>query len=203
LSTPEGQKLETRDRILEAAERVMRTRGLARATTKEIARAAGCSEGNLYNHFENKESLFLAVMTERLPGFIPLIQTLHQWVGTGSVRANLTEIARTALAFYIQFLPMSSAILATPELRQGLRHRGGGPHRANQGIAAYLHREQLLGRIHPDASPEAAAALLLGACQQRAVHALFLDDESLVSPAEGFAEELVNTLMQGLAPEEE
>ena len=38
----------------------MRGKGLVRATTKEIARAAGLSEGTLYNHFANKEELFPA-----------------------------------------------------------------------------------------------------------------------------------------------
>ena len=63
----------TRERIVEAAERVMRERGLARGTTKEIARAAGYSEGTLYKHFESKEDLFLAMLTERFPSFVALV----------------------------------------------------------------------------------------------------------------------------------
>jgi AcrR family transcriptional regulator len=64
--------LGTREKIVEAAERVMRERGLARTTTKEIARAAGYSEGTLYKHFESKEDLFLAVLAERFPAFVVL-----------------------------------------------------------------------------------------------------------------------------------
>ncbi|HEX4258089.1 MAG TPA: helix-turn-helix domain-containing protein, partial [Streptosporangiaceae bacterium] len=45
---------DTRDRILDAATHVMRTRGFARTTTKEIARAAGYSEATLYKHFQDK-----------------------------------------------------------------------------------------------------------------------------------------------------
>src|SRR5215210_7138434 len=48
----------TRERILAAAREVMLSKGLVRATTKEIARAADLSEGTLYNHFANKEELF-------------------------------------------------------------------------------------------------------------------------------------------------
>ena len=65
--------LSTRERILTAAEEVMRTKGLARSTTKEIARASGFSEATLYKHFANQEELFLAVLGERLPGFIALL----------------------------------------------------------------------------------------------------------------------------------
>lgn len=200
LSTEANKQSDMRTRILEAAEQVMRTKGFARTTTKEIARAAGCSEGNLYNHFDSKEGLFLAVMTERMPGFVPLIMTLHQRAGTGSLEGNLEEVARTALAFYVQFLPMSAAILATPGLREGIRSRNAGPHRANEGLAAYLRREQELGRIGSNADPEAAAALLLGACQQRAVLALFLGEELLVDQ-ERSARDLVTTLMRGLLPQ--
>ncbi|MGH3995405.1 MAG: helix-turn-helix domain-containing protein, partial [Pseudonocardiaceae bacterium] len=37
-------RMSTRDRILDGAAEVMRTRGLANTTTKEIAKAAGLSE---------------------------------------------------------------------------------------------------------------------------------------------------------------
>ena len=40
--------MSTRDRMLDAAAHVMHTRGLSRATTKEIAKAAGYSEAALY-----------------------------------------------------------------------------------------------------------------------------------------------------------
>ena len=46
---------------------VMPTRGLARTTTKEIARAAGYSEATLYKLFDDKFDLFLCVLAERLP----------------------------------------------------------------------------------------------------------------------------------------
>lgn len=57
-----------RVRILDAAHELMLTVGLARATTKEIARAAGCSEAALYKYFDTKEELFVRVLAERLPG---------------------------------------------------------------------------------------------------------------------------------------
>ena len=56
-----------RVRIVDAAHELMLTIGLARATTKEIAKAAGCSEAALYKHFASKEDLFVTVLKERLP----------------------------------------------------------------------------------------------------------------------------------------
>ncbi|MCP9982568.1 TetR/AcrR family transcriptional regulator [Actinomadura madurae] len=53
-----------RERILAAAVTVIRARGIVAATTKEIARSAGVSEGSLYNHFANKTALFAAALAE-------------------------------------------------------------------------------------------------------------------------------------------
>jgi AcrR family transcriptional regulator len=189
-----------RDQILDAALKVLRERGPARATTKEIARVAGCSEGSLYNHFENKESIFVAVIMERLPPFVALLRNLLERTGEGSIRDNLEEVARTALAFYIEAMPLATAALAAPDMRESLRRQGAGPHRGNEMLAIYLRLEQRLGRIHRDVSPDATAALLLGACQQRALQLPFLAEDAVVTPADRFAAELVATLMQGLTP---
>ncbi len=60
-----------RERILDAAHELMLTVGLARTTTKEIAKGADCSEAALYKHFASKEELFIRVLSERLPGWDP------------------------------------------------------------------------------------------------------------------------------------
>jgi AcrR family transcriptional regulator len=52
---PASPQPPARVRILDAAHELMLTLGLARTTTKEIARAAGCSEAALYKHFASKE----------------------------------------------------------------------------------------------------------------------------------------------------
>src|ERR687898_2583792 len=51
-----------RGQILEAARRVFAERGFRRATTREVARAAGISEGTIYNYFEDKDALLMAIL---------------------------------------------------------------------------------------------------------------------------------------------
>lgn len=51
-----------REQILGAATRVFAERGFSRATTREVARQAGVSEGTIYNYFKDKESLLMAIM---------------------------------------------------------------------------------------------------------------------------------------------
>src|SRR4051794_35766882 len=106
----------TRDVILDAAAEVMRTRGLARATTKEIARAAGFSEATLYKHFHDKAEIFLGVLRERIPQFLPASGRLAERAGRETVAANLTEIATLALAFYHESFPMSASIFSEPDI---------------------------------------------------------------------------------------
>jgi AcrR family transcriptional regulator len=54
----------TRERILEAAEEVLRRYGPAKATVVDVARALGVSHGSVYRHFDSKAALRDAV-TER------------------------------------------------------------------------------------------------------------------------------------------
>jgi AcrR family transcriptional regulator len=57
------QMIETRrTQILVGAARVFAEKGYHKATTKEIARAAGIAEGTIYNYFANKRELLLAMV---------------------------------------------------------------------------------------------------------------------------------------------
>ncbi|MFF2773971.1 TetR/AcrR family transcriptional regulator [Streptomyces sp. NPDC058052] len=158
----------TRERILDAAEDILRTRGVVRATTKEIAQATGVSEPTLYKYFGDKERLLLAVLEERVPG--PSRVAVRP--GEGDVETNLTELAHAALDFYQQSIPMLGALLADPERmaahRIAMSRHGGGPEKPVAGFAAYLKAEQDLGRVAAHADPRASAALLVGACFQEA-----------------------------------
>ena len=51
-----------REQIVGAATRVFAEKGFRRATTREVARAAGVSEGTIYNYFEDKDALLLAIL---------------------------------------------------------------------------------------------------------------------------------------------
>jgi len=51
-----------REQILRAATRVFAEKGFNRATTREVAREAGISEGTIYNYFEDKDALLMAIM---------------------------------------------------------------------------------------------------------------------------------------------
>jgi AcrR family transcriptional regulator len=188
---------QTRDLILDAALRVIQERGLARATTKEIAKTAGFSEAALYKHFTDKSEIFLGVLQERSPGFQPLHRALAASPGTSTVEANLTAIASAAIAFYHFNFPLFGSIFAEPAIlhthRVRLRQLGAGPHKVNVALAAYLRAEQQAGRIRPDADPEATADLLIGACFQHAFLSHFGTGEPDADAASRFVSALALT----------
>ena len=77
-----------RDRILEAAERVVAEVGAARLTLDVVAQAAGVSKGGLLYHFPSKESL-LGALAQRY------VQSMEHCIEAreGSASANRTRAA--------------------------------------------------------------------------------------------------------------
>jgi Transcriptional regulator len=182
---------------------VMRTQGLAHATTKQIAKQAGYSEAALYKHFRDKTDLFLAVLSERVPTtLVALLGRLPGRAGQAEVRQTLVEVASAAIAFYRHNFPMAASVFAEPQLLAAhtkiLRERGAGPAHIVDAVAGYLAAEQGLGRVQPSSDPHAAAALLVGACFQGAFLGYFAERPDDEDADQRFAISLVDTLAIGL-----
>ncbi|MGY3337268.1 AcrR family transcriptional regulator [Streptomyces filamentosus] len=197
--------MSTRERILDAAADILRTRGVVHATTKEIAQATGVSEPTLYKYFGDKERLLLAVLRERVPGpsHVPVRP------GEGDVEGNLAALAHAALDFFQRSIPMLGALMADPQRmaahREAMSRHGGGPDKAAAGFAAYLAAEQALGRIAAKADPDASAALLIGACFHEAFLRYYAHGTDAgaapLSRAEALARAIVEPLLRsGPAP---
>lgn len=193
----------TRADILAAARRIMRDEGYARATTKQIARAAGYSEAALYKHFRDKTEIFLGVLGEQLPALAALLAELGQRPGAATVRANLTRVARTALDFYTESFPIAASLFSSRDLlvahRDALRDRESGPRTPLTALTGYLRAEQRSGRLPDTVDAEAAASLLLGSCFQQAFLIHFEGTEAGGDQLDALAERLVGTLLAGLA----
>jgi AcrR family transcriptional regulator len=194
----------TREAILDAAQHVMQTRGLANTTTREIANAAGLSEAALYKHFDDKTDLFLCLLRERLPDLSAALHDLPKRVGQRTVRANLEDLTRVALAFYRDSAPFAASLFSRPELlaryQEHMRASGGGPHRARDMLAEYLRAEQRAGRVAPEANPQVAALLLIGACLQRAFMGGLVGATHSQADEESFVKDVVRFVMRALTP---
>jgi AcrR family transcriptional regulator len=194
-----------RAQILTVAEELMRTDGLAHATTRSIAAHAGCSEGTIYRHFKSKEDIFLAVLSERMPDFLPMMRGISENVGRGSVGSRLGSVMRSALSFYKATIPITVSIFAEPQLlnqyRKWMNSNNVGPHRAVELLADYISREQAAGRVNPLVNALSAAETLLGACYLRAYSRQF----AAVAPTSDnkFIADTIALLLRGMNPSSE
>jgi AcrR family transcriptional regulator len=195
---------DTRSSILEAAEKLILDHGLGSATTKEIARAAGCAEGSIYRYFEDKHALFIELVGTRYAGFFELVETFPGRAGTSTVRRNLEEFATNAIDFYYGIVPMAGGALAEHDFlrehRQYFHKENTGPMKFIRRVSEYLRAEQRAGRVTDRVSAEHAAQLILGACFSRAFLLRFLGEGTIDEPNDRFAREIVKTALRGLEP---
>ena len=192
----------TRQQILDAAQRLIEKGGFTRLTTSKIAREAGCAEGTIFKHFKRKDDLCLAVALENAPKFKGTIAQTR--AGRGSVAKNLEEITLAALRFSEKLIPLAASLFADANLlarqRRILSENQKGPKEAFDLIAAYISQEQRAGRINRNAVPMLISASLLGPCFHRAFLRQALGKHLLPMKDRDFAAALVATLMRGLAP---
>ncbi len=187
-----------RERILDAAATVLAQRGVAGATTRELARAAGYSEGMLYKYFTDKQQLFVAVLSERMPRI-----ELPAASDRSDLTSSLAGIVSALLSYFTRTFPLSVSIFSAPDLlaehRDGVRAHGAGPEGVVPLVVGLLAEEQAAGRIRPDADLEAAAHLLVGLAFHRAYLAAYEGDME-VTDAPDFALRGIRLLVPALAP---
>jgi AcrR family transcriptional regulator len=199
-----AERLDTRASILEAAERVIRDRGMASATTKEIAREARCAEGSIYRYFEDKHALMTEIIGSRYSGFFQFVESLPDRAGTGTVPDTLEEVARASIDFYRGVVPMACGAVADRNLllqhREFFERNKSGPMKLIRSLTEYLRAEQRGGRVIRTAVPELVAHVFLGSCFSHSFLGELLGDDAHGVGHDRFARELAKTVMTGIEP---
>jgi AcrR family transcriptional regulator len=200
------QSTGTRRDILDAAQEVIRDRGLGGATTRAIAERAGCAEGSIYRHFPDKIAVFMEIVRTRYPTFLELMGSLPDRAGTGTVAKNLEEVFEGGLEFHRGIAGMLAGAMAQRdlllELRDWFLEAGKGPLKHLEELTTYLRLEQRLGRISSRASPEHVARLLLGTSFAQSFLTELMGERAALGTDRQFARLAVRNVMEGLAPEE-
>ncbi|MGH8201124.1 MAG: TetR/AcrR family transcriptional regulator [Steroidobacteraceae bacterium] len=190
----------TRQKILDAAQRLLETDGLARLTTKELAAAAGCAEGTLFKHFRSKEDIIIAVVMENAPRFREGVSQLRP--GERTLAKNLEELAHMCIRFAEKLIPLGASLLGDSALLA--RHRaldpGRGPKETHELIAKYIAHEQRAGNVDGRVEPLSVALLLFGPCFHRVFIRQVVGKNPPPVDDRKFVALLVTTIMQGLAP---
>lgn len=145
---------------------VLRDRGIARLTTREIAARMGISEGSIFYHFGDRKGLIQAVFEDALR---PLWQYQTMPLTEPS---SLAEVTDTLIAFNRsigEFLGSALDILLTAQADTALRgevfavmaENDFGPQRGIAAITGYLEAAQRVGIADADADVVALAHLLV------------------------------------------
>ena len=161
-----------RQLLLEAAEAVFSERGFARATMSAIASRAGYSAGNLYNSFENKEALFIEVLTRRAAQILEHVHTALRSDGTVSelvdryIDAILTLVQKHR-GFFVMLTQTSPDFdwYATAQPDEEPVLRAEFERELVRVFAAGIERGEM-----PPASPRSCACLLQGALNAHVAH---------------------------------
>lgn len=193
---------DTREKLIAAAETVLRERGLAHLSTREVARTAGVAEGALYHHFADKNALLLAVIGKHGPQYLETIRGLPLQVGLRTVRANLDEVAWGFYGFHRHAIPITCSLFADVALlarhRQILRANRVGPTATYELLMAYIAAEQRLGRIARRAQPESVATALVGGCFQIAFLETHWGQKTTLAEARRKVAGVVQAIVDGL-----
>jgi AcrR family transcriptional regulator len=101
---------ERREQLLDVAEKAFARHGYARATTAELAKAAGVTEPIIYRHFDSKRALFIALIQrtaqrtlgyweQQLASAADPAQRLRRLIGENPM---VSEQAREAYRVFLQ-----------------------------------------------------------------------------------------------------
>ena len=101
--------------LLEIAQKVFLEKGHA-ATTREIAEAAGISQGVLYQRFGSKNDLFLSAMLPQTVDLNTLFDAVDNLTGLDELEAYLTQFAERILDYFRHVIPLVMQLITYPKL---------------------------------------------------------------------------------------
>ncbi|MCA9576574.1 MAG: TetR/AcrR family transcriptional regulator [Sandaracinaceae bacterium] len=138
------------------------------ASTQELAKRAGVSEGTLYKRFGSKLRMFIFAL--RLPQIeeCEWFTSIPERVGKGSIEEHLAHIALGMHSYVSELMPCSQMIAANGKLepKDFAKLLGKGekapPFMSIDAMTSYFQGEMKLGRVRA-CDPGGLARLFIGA----------------------------------------
>ncbi|MEV4127630.1 TetR/AcrR family transcriptional regulator [Nocardia sp. NPDC049707] len=183
-----------RESVVVAAQEILVEAGVARLSTKEVAKRAGVAESSIFYHFGDRMGLLQAVIQRDLR---PVKDALGEVEARPGLRAGLVALVEALEGFFSDAIPVMAAVQSDVELRAKFAERSReldiGPHRAVDAVVAHLSMPHADQCVPASVDLRAAALLLVGAAHQRAL-------QRLLSPPDVIAglptiESIVDTIM--------
>ncbi|BDM74014.1 TetR family transcriptional regulator (plasmid) [Streptomyces nigrescens] len=163
--SPRGVAIpDVRDRLFDAAERVLAGAGPSALTSRAITTEAGCAKGLLHAHFSGLDEFIGALVLDRFARIARQAGRLPAQAGAGTVAENLRKVA---LALLTSVNPTVAGLALTRPaasltIRQALEAGAPGFTAIQDSIAEYLDAERQLGRLADGTDGHAIALALVG-----------------------------------------
>ncbi len=187
----------TRDRVADTAAALFADRGFAGVSMRDIAEAVGIKAASLYNHYPDKEALYLEALQRAFGRRVALVEDALK--ATGSPRDRLKALV-SALVLATAGDPVTGRLLQRELLDGDIRRM----ERLVKDLFArpFAHMTALLGELAPVDGAQTAAyliSLIHGYCVFAPIFPVL--DPSLPTDtsilADNLAEELLGRLERG------
>ncbi|MFJ9682722.1 TetR/AcrR family transcriptional regulator [Streptomyces sp. NPDC101194] len=163
--SPRGVAIpDVRERLFDAAVRILAGEGPAALTSRAITTEAGCAKGMLHKHFDGLDEFVAELVLDRFARGARQAAGLHGRAGLATIAENLGSVALALL----DSLDPTVAGLAMTRPATSLRIReamaAGAPGFAaiQDSITDYLHAEIRLGRLGASIDAPSIALALVG-----------------------------------------
>jgi AcrR family transcriptional regulator len=140
---------EKSEQILSTATELFLRLGYDGVSVDEIVRAVGGSKTNIYNHFGNKEGLFVAIVKGLCEDLLASFVTID--VSAIGLEEGLTSLALALLGILLQDRPLAFQRLIIAESERfpalGRAWFESGPETSRSIIARFVEKQQRAGRL--------------------------------------------------------
>jgi AcrR family transcriptional regulator len=198
---------DNRQNIIDATEHLLQTHGLARLTTREIAREAKVAEGLIYHHFKDKAELIFEVVQTRVREAKNIMMNLPLEVGKSTLIKNLEGVLLSVYQAHYEITPIINTLFADQKLRDRLqeivKERNQGPQYAIEGLDVYLAAEQRLGRLSDAVDTKVLAKCLWMISIQSAMLDRWIGNENDIKRVRLEIREYIKMFMTGIEPQQE
>lgn len=188
-----------RTQILQAAIQVFAEKGFHRATIKDVAKAAGVADGTIYNYFNNKADLLVA-MVAQFGEMLQFSNQVKQFVGDFTPEQIMGTILRNRFSLLernrAQFQAIMPQIINDPSLRRQFYETLGEPTLA---ILEQVWQAQVdQGHIR-QIDPQVLVRLFLGIFFGVAILEI-IGDSVIADDKERLANTIQDLLLNGILP---
>lgn len=185
-----------RNQLLDAATEVFAARGFHGATTRMIAEAAGVAEGTIYNYFDSKADLLVAIMTR-----LSQLELLDAWL-TRAPEEDMRQFLHAILEQRVVLIERNddtiraimSQVLVEDDLRERFYRQFVQP--IASVLEQYVQQWVEAGDIAPVDVPltvRVIQALIIGLLFMR-----ILGDEALIAHWDEVPQVLTSLILDGL-----